>query len=87
MNDLETAKKKIIYKASHRSSKEMDILLGKFTMKYIDLFDEIELTLFDEILECEDEEIYQWILGKNGAPQQPTNRVLQLLKDSSLNHL
>ena len=87
MNDLEITKKKIIYKASHRSSKEMDILLGKFTMKYIDLFDEIELTLFDEILECEDEEIYQWILGKNGTPQQPTNRVLQLLKDSSLNHL
>ena len=33
-------KKKIIYKASHRGSKEMDILLGNFINKYIDLFNE-----------------------------------------------
>ena len=51
MNDLETNKKKIIYKASHRGSKEMDILLGNFINKYIDLFNENELNLFDSILE------------------------------------
>ena len=35
MNDLETYKKKIIYKASHRGSKEMDIFLGNFVKKHI----------------------------------------------------
>ena len=58
MNDLETYKKKIIFKASHRGSKEMDILLGNFIKKYIELFNENELGLFNDILECDDDDIY-----------------------------
>ena len=57
MNDLETYKKKIIFKASHRGSKEMDILLGNFIKKYIELFNENELGLFNDILECDDDDI------------------------------
>jgi|TARA_B100000929_G_C15441323_1_gene398096 antitoxin CptB len=85
MNDLETNKKKIIYKASHRGSKEMDILLGNFINKYIDLFNENELNLFDSILECDDEDIYQWILGKKDIPENYSNRTLQLLINTTQN--
>jgi len=79
MNDLETYKKKIIFKASHRGSKEMDILLGNFIKKYIELFNENELGLFSAILDCDDDDIYQWILGKKEIPSQHSNRVFALL--------
>ena len=59
MNDLETYKKKIIYKASHRGSKEMDILLGNFINKYVELFNKNELHQFDLILDNDDDDIYQ----------------------------
>ena len=85
MNDLETYKKKIIYKASHRGSKEMDILLGNFINKYIDLFNENELQQFDLILDNDDDDIYQWILGKSDIPNKYQNRVLFLLLNNTQN--
>ena len=83
MNDLQTYVKKLIYKSNHRGSKEMDILLGKFASKYIDLFNEEELKLFEMILELDDRDIYQYALGKSEIPEKLQNRVMTLLKDST----
>jgi len=85
MNDLETYKKKIIYKASHRGSKEMDILLGNFINKYIELFNENELNIFDSILDCDDDDIYQWMIGKKDVPTRYENRVFSLLINNTQN--
>ena len=85
MNDLKTYKKKIIYKASHRGSKEMDILLGNFINKYIELFNKNELHLFDLILDSDDDDIYHWILGKIDIPNKFQNRVFTLLLNSVQN--
>jgi len=85
MNDLETYKKKIIYKASHRGSKEMDILLGNFINKYIELFNENELNIFDSILDCDDDDIYQWMIGKKDVPTRYENRVFSLLISNTQN--
>ena len=35
---LETFKKKLLYRASYRGTKEMDILLSSFVKKYIEIF-------------------------------------------------
>ena len=48
-NKLEIFKKKLIYRASYRGTKEMDILLSGFVNKYINKFDErllVELEIF-----------------------------------------
>ena len=39
MNKLENLKKKILYRASYRGTKEMDLLLRSFVKYNIDLFD------------------------------------------------
>ena len=41
--ELEIYKKKILYRASYRGTKEMDILLSSFVKKYIDKFNKNEL--------------------------------------------
>jgi antitoxin CptB len=41
---LEIFKKKLIYRASYRGTKEMDILLSSFVNKYINKFDERSFT-------------------------------------------
>ena len=43
-NKLEILKKKLIYRAGYRGTKEMDILLSNFVNKYINTFDENLLT-------------------------------------------
>ena len=54
-NKLEIFKKKLIYKAGYRGTKEMDILLSSFVNKYINDFDENLLIELEKFLNFEDE--------------------------------
>ena len=54
-NKLEIFKKKLIYRAGYRGTKEMDILLSTFVNKYIHTFDENLLNELDKFLNFEDE--------------------------------
>ena len=50
MNNKENFKKKILYRSSHRGTKEMDILLSTFVNKYIDTFNIHDLEELNKIL-------------------------------------
>jgi antitoxin CptB len=60
LKKLETFKKKLIYRASYRGTKEMDILLSNFVNKYINEFDENFLTELETFLNFEDELLYNY---------------------------
>ena len=55
----------IIYRSTHRGTKEMDILLGNFVKKYINKFNDNELSELDKILNYEDEVLYKCYFDKN----------------------
>ena len=52
---LEIFKKKLVYRAAYRGTKEMDILLGSFVNKNIDSFNKNQLIELDKFLNFEDE--------------------------------
>ena len=60
INKLEIFKKRLIYRASYRGTKEMDILLSNFVNKYINDFDENLLGELDKFLNFEDEIILNY---------------------------
>ena len=57
---IENLSKKVIYRSTHRGSKEMDILLGNFVKKHIKDFSANDLEELILLLEVDDEEIYNW---------------------------
>ena len=59
-NELEIFKKKLIYRAGYRGTKEMDILLSSFVDKNIDSFNEQLLNELDKFLNFEDEVILNY---------------------------
>ncbi len=81
MENIEIFRKKLLYKASHRGTKEMDILMGNFADKFIQLFDDNELSLLDILLDQDDDHIYKIILKKTSIPENIDNRVTKLLID------
>ena len=81
MENIEIFRKKLLYKASHRGTKEMDILMGNFADKFIQLFDDHELSLLDILLDQDDDHIYKIILNKTSIPENIDNRVTKLLID------
>ena len=55
--ELEIFKKKILYRASYRGTKEMDILLSTFVKRHINNLSEKELKELENFLELDDETI------------------------------
>ena len=82
-NKLEIIKKKLIYRAGYRGTKEMDILLSSFVNKYINDFDENLLVELEKFLDFEDEIIlnfYNFNLAEKEIDQNKVSRIFQKFK-------
>ena len=80
-NELEIFKKKLIYRAGYRGTKEMDILLSSFVNKYINTFDKNLLLELDNFLNFEDDVIldfYQKNIIKKGIGK---DKILKIFKN------
>ncbi len=81
MIELETLKKKIIYRANYRGTKEMDILLSKFVDKYINTFSKKDLEDLFDFLNMEDEIIYNFYQTKKINKKIKKNKILQIFSE------
>jgi antitoxin CptB len=77
-NKLEILKKRIIYRASYRGTKEMDILLTNFVNKYINVLDERSLLELDIFLNIDDETILDFY---------QRNKIVKNIKDNTISNL
>ena len=76
--------KQIVYRSTHRGTKEMDMLLGSFVKKYIKSFKLDELLCLSDLLKYEDEILYQWYFNKRNLKKIPENKVSKKLKKFKL---
>ena len=81
MNEINNLKKKIIYRAEYRGTKEMDLLLGNFVRKYINIFPINDLYDLYKLLDFSDDDLTKCILNKDTSVKLPNNNVVNLLKD------
>ena len=84
MIDKEILKKQIIYRSTHRGSKEMDLLLGNFVKKYIEQLNDAELDDLEKLLFLEDEILYKWYFEKKEYQKIPKTKVSSLLQNFKL---
>ena len=82
-NKLEIIKKKLIYRAGYRGTKEMDILLSSFVNKYINDFDENLLVELEKFLDFEDEIIlnfYNFNIVEKEINKNKVSKIFQEFK-------
>lgn len=78
---MEIYLKKLLFKASHRGTKEMDIILGSFAEKNLETMNEENLKLFEEMLEIPDPDLYKWFTSEEvSIPEKYTALVKEILK-------
>ena len=80
MTNKDFLKKQIIYRSTHRGTKEMDLLLGNFTKKNINIFNDSELNDLNNLLQINDEILKKWYFEKSCINQVPINKVSLMLK-------
>lgn len=78
-DDLETRRKRLLYRSVYRGNKENDILLGQFARAHIGTFDAAELDQYERLLAVGDNEIYDWVSGKAAVPADHDTPVVRKL--------
>ena len=77
----EDLKKKITYRSTYRGTKEMDALLGSFTKKYINTFNDKELKCLLDLLDLDDKNLYKFNQGEDVSINIEKNKVSVLFKE------
>ncbi len=78
-SELETRRKRLLYRSVYRGNKENDILLGQFARAHISAFDAAELDQYERLLTAGDNDIYDWVAGKTVPPPDMDTPVLRKL--------
>ena len=78
---IDQLKKKIIYRSNYRGTKEMDKLLGAFTKKYIDTLNVKELKDLEELLDIDDNNLYNFYNGLKIDIKIEENKINLLFKN------
>ena len=83
-NKLEIFKKRLVYRATYRGTKEMDILLSSFVKKHINTFNEKSLVKLENFLNLSDEQILNYYNNTFTEKSISENEVLKLFKNHEI---
>ena len=83
--NIDQLKKKIIYRSNYRGTKEMDKLLGAFTNKYINKLNEQDLINLEQLLDIDDNNLYNFYNNLETDFKIKENNVSSLFKNFKYN--
>lgn len=76
---METLRKRLLYKATHRGMQETDKLVGGFAELELANLSEDLLNEFDRLLDVPDADLLNWILGREGIPESYDTDIMSLI--------
>ena len=77
--DPDIRRKRLLFRAWHRGTREADLILGSFAEAYLGGFDAPQLDRFEALLECSDAELFDWINARAAPPPEYDHDVTRLL--------
>ncbi len=72
-------RKRLLWRATHRGVREMDLLLGGYARRAIAAMDARELDELEAIIGMPDQEVLAWIMGQAPVPPQHMSTTLSEL--------
>jgi antitoxin CptB len=78
--DLGLRRKRLLYRASHRGTKEADLLIGTFAARHLPGMGGPEIDAFEALLQYEDAKLVRWITGQAEPPPEADGPLMQKLR-------
>ena len=79
VESMENRRKRLKFRAWHRGTREMDLVMGSFADRNLENFGAKELEEFENLLTCSDPDVYDWILGRKPVPEEYRSGVMDRL--------
>ena len=80
----EVRRKRLLYLSQHRGMKEADILIGSFAAQHLASMSLPQLERYERLLEEEDADLMDWLMGKYPVADDVKSDVFTLLKQFTL---
>ena len=75
-DSLDPRRKRLLWRASHRGLKEMDLILGGFAKSRIAAMTDKDLETLEAIIELPDQELLTWATKVAPVPQEHASALL-----------
>ena len=72
--------KRLAMRSMRRGIKEMDIILSAYATENLAKMDDAKITLYDYLLDENDQDLYQWVTGQVVAP----DKFIQMIAEISV---
>jgi len=66
--DIGVRRKRLRFRARHRGTQEMDLILGAYADAHAEGWDAMELGRFEALMEEADVDLLAWIVGRRALP-------------------
>ncbi|MCX7351387.1 MAG: succinate dehydrogenase assembly factor 2 [Alphaproteobacteria bacterium] len=74
--DTEIRRKRLLWRATHRGIKEMDLILGGFVALNLDVFSDTEIADLERIMDIPDQDMLSWATKQGEVPPQHASPLL-----------
>ena len=77
--DLDPRRRRLLFRATHRGTHELDLLIGGFVSSRLATFTGEELTEIERLLELPEPDLADWLTGRQPVPEALQNQLLQAM--------
>lgn len=81
--DLDTRRRRILFRATHRGTYENDILIGGFVRARLATFSESELDALEAVMELPDAALADWLTGRAPIPAAHDGAMLRAMRGAA----
>lgn len=73
--------KRLKMRSMRRGIKEMDLILQRFAEGHLDTMDDVMLSLYDNLLNENDHDLYQWVTQQSAPPSDYSELIAAIIAD------
>ncbi len=81
---LNTRRKRLWFRSSHMGMHENDIIVGSFVEANIETLSDEQVERLEALIEQNDIDLLNWIIGRSEPPEEFDNDMLKLLQKHKL---
>ena len=76
---LDARRRRVLFRATHRGTKEADLLVGGFVSAHVAGMDEAALDAIEAVMELADTVLADWLTGRCEVPQERQTDMLRAM--------
>lgn len=81
---MEQRKKRLKLRAWRRGTRELDLIFGTVVDRLLAGLDEQSVAQIEALLDENDLEVYDWLIGKTPVPEQHKNKMMDELQNFAM---